>query len=117
MAHMTALQVGLQRLLKMEATSPTPIALRGLFEALQDFTSRSLQALPGKPVGSNNRPLSINYELLWGIVAHYFGLLGFPGRAPSTQTNNKIHSDRTYLPWVIWRSWEKTKPGSGGHST
>ena len=29
---------------------------------------------------SNNGLLSINYRLLWGIVAHYFGLLGVPGK-------------------------------------
>ena len=31
------------------------------------------------PVANNNGLLSINYGLLWGMVACYFGLLGFPG--------------------------------------
>ena len=34
---------------------------------------------PGKPVACNNGLLSINYGLLYGIVACYFRLLGVPG--------------------------------------
>ena len=33
--------------------------------------------VPGKPVGFHNGLLSINYGLLWGIVAYCLGLLGF----------------------------------------
>ena len=36
--------------------------------------------LPGKPVAYNYGLLSINYGLLWGIVASFFGLLGVPGK-------------------------------------
>ena len=36
--------------------------------------------LPGKPVAYNWGLLCQIYGLLWGIVACYFGLLGFPGR-------------------------------------
>ena len=36
--------------------------------------------VPGKPVAYNDGLLSMNYGLFWGIVACYFGLLGFPGR-------------------------------------
>ena len=39
----------------------------------------SLYYVPGKPVACNNGLLSINYGLLLGIVACYFGLLGVPG--------------------------------------
>ena len=28
----------------------------------------------------NYRLLQIDYGLLWVVIAHYFGLLGFPGR-------------------------------------
>ena len=35
--------------------------------------------LPGEPVASNYGLLSMNSGLLWGIVAYYFRLLGFPG--------------------------------------
>ena len=34
--------------------------------------------VPGKPVAYNNGLLSINYGLLWGIVACNFRLLGVP---------------------------------------
>ena len=37
------------------------------------------RTLPGKPAAYNNGLLSINYGLLWGIVAYCFRLLGFPG--------------------------------------
>ena len=37
--------------------------------------------IPRKPVAHNYELLSRNWELLWGIVACLFGLLGFPGRA------------------------------------
>ena len=37
--------------------------------------------LPGKPVDYNNGLLSMNYGLLGGRVAGYFGLLGFPGNS------------------------------------
>ena len=36
--------------------------------------------VPGKPVAHKYGLLSINYWLLWGIVADYFRLLGVPGR-------------------------------------
>ena len=36
--------------------------------------------VPGKPVACNYGLLSMNYGLPSGIVAYYFGLLGFPGR-------------------------------------
>ena len=36
-------------------------------------------SLPGKPVAYNYGLLSINYGLLYGIVACYFKLLGVPG--------------------------------------
>ena len=36
-------------------------------------------SLPGKPVAYNNELLSVNYGLLYGIVACFFGLLGVPG--------------------------------------
>ena len=48
-------------------------------------SSRSYHALelsgliPGKPVAYNYGLFSVNYGLLWGIVAYYFGLLGVPG--------------------------------------
>ena len=46
------------------------------------------QSLPGTPVACNLGLRSINCGLLWGIVASYFGLLGFPGRQRKpTQTN------------------------------
>ena len=35
-------------------------------------------------MASNDGLLSINYGLLWGIVACYFGLLGVPGGGFST---------------------------------
>ena len=34
------------------------------------------KALPGKPVAYNYGLLSVNYGLLRGIVAHYFGVPG-----------------------------------------
>ena len=37
------------------------------------------QLVPGKPVAHNYKLRSMDYGLLWGIVAHDFGLLGFPG--------------------------------------
>ena len=33
--------------------------------------------LPGKPVAYNYGPLSMDYGLLWGIVAYYLGYLAF----------------------------------------
>ena len=39
----------------------------------------TLKHLPGKPGAYNYGLLSVNSGLLWGIVACYFGLLGFPG--------------------------------------
>ena len=36
-------------------------------------------APPGKAVAYDNRLLPINSGLLWGVMACYFGLLGFPG--------------------------------------
>ena len=39
----------------------------------------ALLSIPGKPVACNHGLLSVNYGLLWGIVASYFGLLGVPG--------------------------------------
>ena len=35
--------------------------------------------LPGEPVACSYGLLSVNYGLLWGIVACCFGLLGCPG--------------------------------------
>ena len=35
--------------------------------------------LPGRPAAHNQGPLSMDSVLLHGIVACYFGLLGFPG--------------------------------------
>ena len=40
--------------------------------------------LPAKPVACNCGPLSITNGLLWGIVAHYFGLLGSAGTTNTT---------------------------------
>ena len=37
-------------------------------------------SLPGKPVAYNYGLLRLNSGLLWGMVAHDFWLLGFPGR-------------------------------------
>ena len=37
------------------------------------------EPVPGKPVAYHNGLLSINYGLVWGIVACCFGLLGVPG--------------------------------------
>ena len=37
--------------------------------------------VPEKPVAHNFGQLWLIYDLLWGIVACYFGLLGVPGRA------------------------------------
>ena len=36
-------------------------------------------AIPGKPVAHNDGLRWLYYELLWGIVAYYFRLLGVPG--------------------------------------
>ena len=41
--------------------------------------------VPGKPVAYNSGLLSMDYGLLWGIVASYFGLLGLPGAYTSMQ--------------------------------
>ena len=38
-----------------------------------------LEFPPEKPVAYNNGLFSMHCGLLWGIVACYFGLLGFPG--------------------------------------
>ena len=38
------------------------------------------------------------FGLLWGIVAHYFGLLGFPGSANQPQ---HIQERRCRLPWGL----------------
>ena len=35
---------------------------------------------PGKPVACNYGLLSVNYGLLWSIVAYFLGLLGVPRR-------------------------------------
>ena len=35
--------------------------------------------IPVQPVAHNYGLLSVNNELLWGIVAYYFGPLGVPG--------------------------------------
>ena len=35
--------------------------------------------IPGKPVAYNYGLLSVDYGLLWGIVAYHFELLSFPG--------------------------------------
>ena len=40
----------------------------------------SVSVVPGKPVAYNNGLLSINYGLLWSIVACCFELLGVPAR-------------------------------------
>ena len=37
--------------------------------------------MPGKPVAYNYGLLWLIYGLLWGILAHYFRLLGVPGEA------------------------------------
>ena len=34
----------------------------------------------GETSGLTDRLLSVKYELVWSMVVHYFGLLGFPGR-------------------------------------
>ena len=52
--------------------------------------------LPGKPVACNYGLPSINNGLLWAIVAHCFGLLGFPGKnqGPTWAAHGWAFSDR-----------------------
>ena len=46
-------------------------------------TSRAASGrLPGKPAAHNYQLRSINFRLLWGIVACHFKLLGCPGIYP-----------------------------------
>ena len=40
-------------------------------------TSGTMRKLPGKPVAYNYELLSVNYGLLWGIVACFLGYLAF----------------------------------------
>ena len=50
-------------------------------ELRQQLLSSDLgYSIPGKPVAHNNELLSFNYGLLYGILAHYFGLLGVPAK-------------------------------------
>ena len=63
-----------------------------------------LSALPGKPVAHNLGLLCLNDGLLWGIVAQYFWLLGFPGRVLE---RNVIGS--TALAPSVSESWRRSE--------
>ena len=48
--------------------------------------------------------LSMNYGLLWGIVAYYFGLLGFPGslrKLSDTMPKPKLHQTTWQIPLQV----------------
>ena len=62
--------------------------------------------LPGKPVACNYGLLSINHGLLWGMVANYFGLLGFSGMARARYcTVNSRHCGSIWHPNFRWRAF------------
>ena len=52
--------------------------------------TESLEKLPGKPAACNFGLLSMNYGLLWGRVACYFGQLSFPGLMSNPLTRSNL---------------------------
>ena len=80
-------------------------------------------SLPGKPEAHSFRLLCLGCKLLWGIVGHCFGLLGFPAFAVLEVSGNPelvfkhspgYHQTRAPklflggIPFVAWRqaTWE-----------
>ena len=48
----------------------------------------------------NSGLLSMNYGLLWGIVAYFVGLLGVPGKSKYCLTKLHQHSGPAFLVWL-----------------
>ena len=56
----------------------------------QKGSPRASLTLPGKPVACNYGLLWLIYGLRWGIVACYFGLLGFSGSVAAGDLNEAV---------------------------
>ena len=65
-------------------------------------------ALPRKPVACNQGLFSINYVLLWGMVAHHFRLLGFLGRPQLRATYVQVGS----LAWIPSSTYQGDPTGT-----
>ena len=62
------------------SSAPETVLERISTEALTEKIKLPVEnSVPGKPVAHSYGLLSVNYGLLYGIVACYFGLLGVPG--------------------------------------